>query len=233
MLFTAESATTENQESRGFVPLNFYNLFWIFVIGSIIGICVETLYQIIVFDRYEVRAGLVWGPFSPIYGLGGVLFTVALNRFWDKNVIVIFLTAVLLGTSLEFCSSLIMESCFGLVAWDYSGTFGSIQGRTNFAFGLMWGVLGLLWVRLALPLVLKLIDLIPWRYHIAITIGLAAFMAFNILVTITAIDRQYQRLNGIPATNLVQGLCDEHFPDDWIKERFPNIRIDASLSGRS
>lgn len=229
---TTEPAIIEDVESKGYISLNYYNLFWIFVICAVIGIVSETIYQLIVFGRYEVRAGLIWGPFSPIYGIGGVLFTIILNRFWDKNVIVIFAVSMLLGTAVEFSSSWIMETAFGVISWDYSGTFGSIQGRTNLAFGMMWGVLGLIWVRIALPRVLKIISLIPWRYHIAITTVMSIFMAVNITLTIVAIDRQYERLNNIPATNPIQAVCDEYFTDDWLKQRFPNVSMDISRSIR-
>lgn len=227
---TIDPSINEYLESKGYISLNYYNLFWIFVLCSVVGIISETLYQLIVFDRYELRAGLVWGPFSPIYGIGGVLFTIALNRFWDKNVIVIFAVSMLLGSALEFSASWIMETMFGIISWDYSGTFGSIQGRTNFAFGMMWGAFGLIWVRVALPWVLRVIDLIPRRYHITVTTAMSIFMAMNIMVTIVAIDRQYERLNDIPASNPIQSICDEYFPDEWLKQRFPNVTMDISRS---
>ncbi|MEG0504829.1 MAG: putative ABC transporter permease, partial [Raoultibacter sp.] len=82
---------------RGFITLNFFNVFWIFVVCCIIGLVLETIYHFILFGNYEDRAGLLFGPFSPIYGFGAVLMTVALNRFHDKPVILIFLISAIIG----------------------------------------------------------------------------------------------------------------------------------------
>ncbi|MCG5015023.1 putative ABC transporter permease, partial [Collinsella aerofaciens] len=80
---------------KGFIALNFFNLFWIFVVCCVLGLMIETVYHFLVVNpgHYQDRAGLLFGPFSLIYGFGAVLMTVALNRFHDKNVVLIFLVS--------------------------------------------------------------------------------------------------------------------------------------------
>jgi uncharacterized membrane protein len=219
----------EKATAKGYIRLNYYNLFWIFVLGSVIGLWIETLYMFIVEGIFQSRAGLVWGPFSPLYGLGAVAFTAALNRFWDKNTIVTFAAAMLIGMTLEFLASWIMENLFGVVAWDYSGTFGNIDGRTNIAFGLMWGLLGLVWIRFLLPFVLAIISLIPFKWHIAFTIALTAFLVCDIALTLLAANRWHERVGDVPATNIIQRGLDTLFPDEWMQDSFENTTMYAGL----
>ena len=46
--------------------LTFFHLFWIFVICSVVGLVVETIVSYPIDGIWKDRAGLVWGPFSPI-----------------------------------------------------------------------------------------------------------------------------------------------------------------------
>ena len=119
--------------SPRYIQLSFAKLFWIFVVGSILGLLIEDVFHVLVYHEWESRAGLVWGPFSPLYGVGAVVLTVFLNRFYYTHNLIIFLIAMVLGSAMEYLASLIMEVFWHAIAWDYSGTFGSIDGRTNFS----------------------------------------------------------------------------------------------------
>ena len=192
----AEDGTLGRDETgKGFIALNFFNLFWIFVVCCVLGLAIETAYHFAVVDpgHYQDRAGLLFGPFSPIYGFGAVLMTVALNRFHDKNVVLIFLVSAVIGGAFEYLTSWFMQFAFGIVAWDYSGTFLSIDGRTNGMFMAMWGVLGVVWIKLLLPWMLKIVNLIPWNWRYAVTTVCAALMIADGGLTLLALDCWYQR----------------------------------------
>ncbi|MGI6105002.1 MAG: putative ABC transporter permease [Raoultibacter sp.] len=211
----------------GYIQLNFFTLFWLFVAGSVFGLVVETIYHAIVFGGLESRAGLVWGPFSPIYGVGAVVLTFFLNRYYYSHNLVIFLIAMVLGSVIEYGASWVMEVFWGTIAWDYTGTFGSIQGRTNFFFGMMWGMLGLVWVRLMLPLVKRVFTLIDSRNKVLrlITIVFTIFLSIDVICTCLAFDRQKDRSNGIPPSNYIEEICDQAFPDSFMESHFENMSL--------
>lgn len=73
----------EEKFAEGFC---FYKLFLIFIIGCIFGVIYEEL--ILNFFRFlingefhiEPRRGLLYGPFSPVYGFGAVIMAYLLKQ---------------------------------------------------------------------------------------------------------------------------------------------------------
>ncbi|MCQ4845846.1 putative ABC transporter permease [Gordonibacter pamelaeae] len=232
----AEDGTLGRDETgKGFIALNFFNLFWIFTVCCVLGLIIETVYHFVVVDpgHYQDRAGLLFGPFSPIYGFGAVLMTVALNRFHDKNVVLIFLVSAVIGGAFEYLTSWFMQFAFGIVAWDYSGTFLSIDGRTNGMFMAMWGVLGVVWIKLCLPWMLKPVNLIPWNWRYAVTTVCAALMIVDGAMTLLSLDCWYQRMAGKPAETAMAQFFDRNFDNEYMQERFQSMSIDPSNATRA
>ncbi len=223
-----------DETGKGFIRLDFFNIFWIFVVCCVLGIVVEVAWHMIVVEPgvYENRTGMLWGQFSPIYGFGAVLMTVALNRFHDRSIVMIFLVSAVIGGAFEFFVSWFMEVAFGVTAWDYTGTFMSIGGRTNFMFMCMWGVLGVVWVKFCLPRMLKLVNMIPWKWRYSITSVAAALMIFNGVMTLIALDCWAERLAGVEPDNAVTVYCAEHFDDDWMENRFQSMTINPDGTAR-
>ncbi len=229
---------------RGFIELDFFNLFWVFVVCCVLGLVIETVYHMVVVDPgvYQDRAGMLYGPFSPIYGFGAVLMTVALNRFYRANPIVIFLVSAVIGGLFEAAVSWFMQVGFGAVAWDYSGStiFGLFpdpiavlfQGRTSTLFMCMWGALGFVWIKVCLPWLLKLINLIPWQARYSFTALCAALMLVNGVMTLQSLECWYQRESGLAPSSPVEEFYAEHYDDAYMQHRFQSMTITPEDSAR-
>ena len=76
-----EKKVDSRKPLKGYITLNFFNLFWIFVVCSILGLAIETVFHLAIYHAYQDRAGLLYGPFSPIYGFGGLFMTVPFYRW--------------------------------------------------------------------------------------------------------------------------------------------------------
>ena len=199
---------------KGYITLNFFNLFWIFVVASVLGLLMEEIvhFLFVVPGQWQDRAGLLFGPFSPIYGCGAVLMTIFLNRFHKSNWLVIFLVAAVIGGAFEAFVSLFMQYAFGAVAWDYSNMPGSLfGGRTCLPFMACWGLLGVVWIKLLLPFMLRLVNFIPWNWRYMLTTVAACFMLVDAVMTLQALDCWYMRLSHDPVDTPLQQFYDHEF----------------------
>ena len=232
----AEDGTLGLDETgKGYIQLDFFNLFWIFVVCCVLGLIIETIYHFVVVDpgHYQNRTGMLYGPFSPIYGFGAVLMTIALNRFHKAPLIVVFLVSAVIGGAFEYLVSWFLQFAFGIVAWDYTGTFLSIDGRTNGMFMAMWGVLGCVWVKLLLPRMLKLVNLIPWNWRYSLTTVCAVLMLVNGFMTLASLDCWYQREDGKQPQNALEQFCAEHYDNQFMQDHFQSMSINPDNSTRT
>ncbi|MDY2777224.1 MAG: putative ABC transporter permease [Collinsella sp.] len=228
---------------EGYIKLNFFNVFWVFVVCSVLGLMLEVVWHMVVVDPgvYQDRAGLLFGPFSPIYGFGALLMTVALNRFYDRGFLLIFLSSAFIGAAFEVATSWFMQKAFGAVAWDYPPVmFGGIpdpismlcDGRTSTPFAIMWGFLGVIWIRFLLPRLLRIINLIPWQMRYSLTAVCSALMLVNGIMTLQSLDCWFERVSGIQPTSAVELFYAEHFGDQYMEDRFQSMTIHPEHSSR-
>lgn len=211
---------------RPFAPgLGFYKIFWVFFLGCIIGVVVETLWCLATKFYIENRSGVIYGPFNPVYGVGAVVLTLGLHWLAGKRDLWIFLGSMVLGGAVEFVCSWVQEQLFGTVSWEYSETPFNLDGRTNLMFAFCWGILGLLWVKDFYPRMSGWIERIPRRVGIPLTWVLLVFMVLNMAVSAMAVTRWVARTYDVPAQNQVEAFLDERYPDDRMERVYPNMML--------
>ncbi len=202
-----------------------YGLFWIFVLASVIGLVIETVVSYPIDGVWKDRAGLVWGPFSPIYGVGAVLMTLAVGSLRAPTCPRVFGTCMLVGAGFEFIAGWFFKHAFGIVAWDYSSQPFNLMGHTCLGIAICWGVLGLIWAKALLPLTLRAIALIPESVRTLATTGLALFLAVDVAMTLAAFNCWYARLDGQQPDTRVEQYFEANFGNDFMAERFQTMSL--------
>lgn len=195
-------------------------IFWIFLIGSIIGCIMETIVGMIFDKTFRIRQGLIYGPFIPVYGIGLVLYYVIISNVKDMKKV--FVLSMVLGGSIEYFCSLFQEICFGTVSWDYSDMFLNIGGRTSLLFCFCWGIAGVLFVKFILPIVKKM-DIYIYRNEFKyVTLIFAIFMVMNIGISCVAGARQNARQQKIEPHTKLDFFLDKHYSDKVMDKVYYN-----------
>jgi uncharacterized membrane protein len=203
--------------------LDFYKLFWVFVVFSMVGTLTEGIYWIFRYGHFALRTGMVYGPFSEVYGLATTLILLLLYRFRDKSSLLILLTAYLIAVGFEFTSSLMQELIFGYTSWDYGTSKLALLGRANLLYAIPWALFGLLLIKVIYPWFCRFLARFPRKPGRIITIIVLIFMVLNAVTSAAAVYRYQQRQAQIPATNIIQVQLDQHFPDAFLEKRFARL----------
>lgn len=213
----------EREKAHFAAGMSFYKLALVFIIGSFAGVVVETLWCLLRHGYIESRNGVLWGPFSPLYGLGAVALTLALYRFRNRGKWLSFVGGFVVGTVVEYVCSWWQEWAFGSKSWDYSAMPFNLNGRVCLLYSLFWGVLGVLWIKDIYPRMSKWIIRLPHRPGIVLTWVLTVFMIVNCAVSGLAVLRWSERVQGLPPENAYEVFMDRHFPDDRMEAVWANM----------
>ena len=218
------SKKIEKEEDRPFAyGLSFTKLFWLFFVGSFFGTILETIWAYFTIGGFHVRTGLVWGPFIPVYGGGAVMISLCLYKLYKASDLVIYLASAVIGATFEYFCSYFQELFLGTVSWDYSDTPFNIDGRTNLMFALIWGLLGLVWLRYIYPIFSRSLERIPKKAGNITTVILVVFMVINCVFSVMAVYRDTKRAENIPPKTAVGAFIDKCFPDEYMDFIYPNM----------
>lgn len=212
--------------------INIHQLFWYFILFSILGLIIETIYGYYSMGVWESRKGLLWGPFCPVYGVGAIFLILFLNHVDQKNYFKLFFYGALIGAAVEYVLSYGLEAIYGARFWDYSYTKIHINGRICVSFSIFWGVLAIVLMKLIKPLIDKLIDRINLKMKASTEIGIFLFLVVDALVTVWAINiyetravkQYYQEEMQYSNISWIRKIEEEYFTNERMKRTFPNLR---------
>ena len=217
---------------KGYAALDFFNIVWIFFAGCLAGWVIEFFYVGLLTGTWQNRAGMIYGPLSPIYGFGACLLTICLNRLYKLNFVFIFFASAVIGGAFEWTSSWFLEKAFGIVSWDYTGQWLSIGGRTSGKYMCFWGLLGLLWLKVIEPRLIALINRIPWQWRYSLTLVVFVLLFVDGLMTLMAFDCWYTRSAGMSQDSPVMQFFARHYPNEWMEQRLPGMSMHPDVSVR-
>lgn len=169
-----------------------YRLCTYFIIYSVVGFFIETIYALIVYHVIESRQSFLYGPFCAIYGLGAVLMIITLERY-SKNNIKLFLGGIVVGAIAEYLMSFLGEKLFGMRFWDYSGKILNINGRICLLYSCYWGLAAFVLIKYVNPKIDGLINKYinnenKMKIGKIVVVFLIIFMIWDCLITYTAIN---------------------------------------------
>ena len=169
----------------------YYSILYFFVYGFL-GWCTEVIFAAFKQHRF-VNRGFLNGPICPIYGVGVALVIACLEAF-QSNLLLLYISSVILVTVLEGVTGWAMDKLFHNKWWDYSKLPFNIGGYVCLLFSLIWGVACVFIVYFVHPLIHQVLSLIPHTAGIALIAILGIALLSDIIVTTSAIVKFNQYL---------------------------------------
>lgn len=222
-----------------------YSICAYFLLYSVMGYFVETLFALITKGTWESRQSFLYGPFCGIYGLGAV-FMILFLHYFNKSIPKLFVGGAVVGTIVEYFVSLFAEVVLHVKWWDYTGMLFSINGRVCLLFTIFWGILAVVFMYFVHPEVEKLIGYLKVRFSIEFlkkTVSyVSIFVLFDAILTGIALDlffirkthdfnlnvdnkevveAKYEKIYG---NDNCEKIINKFFDDRKMIKTFPNLK---------
>lgn len=179
-----EELNAENKKTKKRLTINGISIWRIlayFIIYSVAGYIIETLYGMITKGVWESRQSFLYGPFCGIYGLGAVVMILCLHKL-PKKYNVLFVGGFIVGSIVEYVISWFGEVVLGVKWWDYSNMPLNLNGRICVYFSVFWGFLGIYLIASLNPKVDRVINWIKRKFKTQKALKTFVVTVFTILM---------------------------------------------------
>ena len=160
---TQENTNIKKKKKLTINGISIWRILAYFIIYSVLGYIIETIYGMITKGVWESRQSFLYGPFCGIYGLGAVVMIICLHKF-PRKFNALFIGGFIVGSIVEYVVSFVGEMLLGVKWWDYSNMPLNINGRICVYFSVFWGFLGIYLIASLNPKVDKIIDWVKSKF---------------------------------------------------------------------
>lgn len=235
-----------DKKTKGIFGFSIWRILGYFVIYSILGYIIETIFGAVTKGIIESRKSFLYGPFCGIYGIGAIIMILGLQAF-KKNNNTLFWGGFFIGSVVEYVVSLIGELIFHVIWWDYSDMPLNLNGRVCVFFSIFWGLLGIYLVSYVNPKIDKLINFIKIKISNKalkiLEIAVVIFLLFDCMITGYALKVFFIRMvkeNNIDIGDRekieqvyeeiyndenVSNFIYKHFGNEKMIKTFPNLKL--------
>lgn len=237
-----------NEEKKGLTVfgVSIWKILLYFIIYSILGFILETIFGLITKGVLESRKSFLIGPFCGIYGLGAIVMILSLRNV-KKNNFSLFFGGFIIGSIVEYVVSWFGEVFLNVIWWDYSNIPFNINGRICIEFSIIWGLLAIFLMTYCNPKVDNFIDWLYSKFSIKllkiIISCIILFLFFDACITGFALKMFFTRLVNDYNLNLantseyivkysemynnqkVKELVNKYFSNEVILKTFPNLKV--------
>ena len=226
--------------------ISIWELLAYFIIYSIAGYIIETLFALVRYGVLESRQSFLYGPFCSIYGVGAIIKILFLQYF-KRNSITLFVGGFIIGSITEYLLSLIGELILHVKWWDYSNMPLNINGRICFYYSIFWGILAIFLMKAIHPRVRNLMAFILKKSSAKFTkmaiIIISVFLAVDCILSGYAINLFtirmiaendlnvankeiiYEMNDRLHESKLNSFLMNTLFNDEKMIKTYPNLKV--------
>ena len=154
-----------------------FSLIMMFFIFSNFGWTWEVFYYFLMKGRL-INRGVLHGPWLPIYGFGGLMILVLLNKLRKRPVIFFFSAITLCGT-VEYLTGWWLETFFNSRWWNYDGYFLNLNGRICAEGLFVFGICALAFIYVLAPVLDNLIRKMNRKILVPIAVVLLILYSFD------------------------------------------------------
>ena len=161
-----------------------YQMAFLLIIYSVAGWIVETTVVSLLRHKF-VNRGFLKGPNCLSYGISAVIIGIAMNDAADHTGF-LFAGCAVIATTVQWFTGKMLQRVKCQRWWDYSDKKFNIDGYICLQYTVLWGILGIISVKWANGILLRLFSSVPQAVREILIWIASGILVFDIIMSLSA-----------------------------------------------